>query len=617
VKLLRILLATGLLSVTPLAHAQGTAPVCTVARGEQWVTPAGVLHVLDRASSSILRWSLATKQALGALPLGTGEAFAYVPGRDSLVTSRSKVLYVRAMKPGAPERGLAQLPAGELCGLGATDELAIACLRNEGEISYLAYRTDLPSTPLNRKDGVGTIRVPLPPVDPNDPNTPPQLVLPSWDSMAWDGETLFAARTQAFFLGVLGVSVAPDGTFGEEVTVAAPNDPNAVRAIETLSFLPDGRLFAPDGLIATTNPLQITANGGVTSQAFALGDDVLKLGGAVFRGCALTTQDGVLSPDARLASGPVRSVFWDGRVYLVLGSGATAKLRQLRAGSGDLDGDLSRDELDVFPLDAVTKRDWDHDGVEDSLDAAPTRADDWQDSDGDKVSDKADSFPDDETEWKDTDEDGVGDNSDAAPRDPNVQVDSDSDGVDDEVDFAPYDPLEQEDLDENEIGDNADRDPPFGEITDAWELAVRRRVSLAGFLPVTTDDSLFFVLYDNDRFELCGAFLDCLGGIVEKKSKNGKNLKLRFDVGSMSRQESIFRFDASGLVFTRDEDPREDDPLFFVPKKVVSNGTASIGKKGLTLMLRTQQSYKRKPKFGPGWNGALTWRGKGPAVELP
>lgn len=622
-KPLAALLLTGSLCAAALAHAQGSepsAPVCTVARDPQWVTPAGELHVLDAATSSVLRWSLGTRAALASLPITPGGvASAYVSAHNSLVTARATPnrLTVRPLVDKAPEKVMAQLPTGALCGLGATDELVIACLRNDAEVSYLVYPTASPSTsPLVRVDGVGEVRVP----------PPPAAILPSWDSMAWDAETrtLYVVRNQVFLLGAFALRVGEDGQLGEVSPLAEPSDPNSVRANETLTLLPDGRLFAPDGLLVNTSPeLAIAADGDRTGNAFAIGADVLRLGSPVTRGCALAADATELHPDARVSTGPLRTAYWRGRAYLLIGSGATATLRALRAGTGDLDGDRAGDATDVFPLEPVTRRDWDHDGVADVEDAAPTQVGDWLDSDGDKVADNADKFPDDPNESRDSDGDGVGDHEDQFPDDPTRSADADSDGADDDEDFAPYDPLEQTDQNDNGVGDNADHDPPFGEPAEAFDVQVDRRAGLLGFSPEGDRARLVLVLYDNGRFKLCepasclgGTPRDFLGGTFERRGRAGKRLTLRFDVATMSRLWQDFAFEASGFVPLVDPDPR-GSPFFFVPRKVFSSGSATLGPKGVTFGLSLRLGYPRPKTFDPGARGGVTWRGKGAQIELP
>lgn len=337
-------------------------------------------------------------------------------------------------------------------------------------------------------------------------------------------------------------------------------------------------------------------------------------------GCELSTEDGELSEDARLSSGVVRTAEWNGGAWLLQGSGASAKLRKLRPGTGDRDGDGAADEIDVFPLDPVTSRDWDHDGIDDENDAAPTDAGDWQDSDGDKVADNKDAFPDNPKEWKDSDEDGVGDHADAFPDDPERSLDTDSDGVDDESDAFAYDPLEQSDSDEDEVGDNAERDPPFGAPTAVFDLQLKVAARLAGFEPSATTTNPLLILYDNDRFKIC-ELADCLdtdsvSGTFQRKGRTGKTLKLHFDVRSLSKLLVDFAFEASALVPREAADPRTS-PYFFVPKAVDSAGVAKLTRKGVTLALRARFSYKREPRFSAGWKGAFVYRAKGVPVELP
>lgn len=98
----------------------------------------------------------------------------------------------------------------------------------------------------------------------------------------------------------------------------------------------------------------------------------------------------------------------------------------------DSDGDLSPDNVDLFPNDPLEMYDSDEDGVGNHADAFPFDPTETTDSDNDTVGDNSDAFPNDATEWSDMDGDGVGDNADAFPKDAAASKDTDNDGYPDE-----------------------------------------------------------------------------------------------------------------------------------------------------------------------------------------
>ncbi len=610
------LVAIGLLSLAGFARAQGTepsAPTCAVARDPQWISPAGVLHVLDGAGSAIPRWSLSTGAAIAPLAIGRGAlAFAYFPARDALVIEHSDPprLSLRPLSPRAPEQPFAALE-GAPCGLAATNEHVIACVDHN---HYVVFNS---TGSLVREADVGGV----------------SATTHSWDGMAWDGETrtLYATRTQGTFLGAIALPVTSDGTLHvEEATFVEPNDPNVPRGDEPLSLLPDGmRLVAPDGLILTTALFEIDVPPeDAPGDAFAIGDDVFSVGEALDTACALSTEDRDLSNDARISSGAVRVAEWDRRAWLLRGAGATAKLQKLAPDSGDsdahpahhdLDGDRADDDLDVFPFDPVTGRDWDHDGVEDKQDAFPTNNTEWQDSDGDGVGDHADAFPDDPNEALDSDGDGVGDHADACPDDPNESVDSDSDRVCDNEDAFPFDPLEQSDTDGDGMGDVGDAFPadasqsiqPFGQPIGTIAIAVTRRARLSGFAPGAVASSQFLTLFDDDRFKMC-AVPNCVTGTFA--FARGNKLALHLDIASLSQLEREFAAEAAEIVANDHADP-PSPALTFYPKSVSFDGVAKLTKKGVTLALHVRFGFKRATRGARGSLGAFVYRAKGTPAQ--
>lgn len=610
------LVAIGLLSLAGFARAQGTepsAPTCAVARDPQWISPAGVLHVLDGAGSAIPRWTLSTGAAIAPLAIGRGAlAFAYFPARDALVIEHSDPprLSLRPLSPRAGEQPFAALE-GDPCGLATTDEYVIACVAHN---HYFVFNSAGAPVADAYVGGVSA-------------------TTHSWDGMAWDGDTrtLYATRTQGTFLGAIALLVDSNGTLGE-ATIVEPNDPNVPRRDEPLSLLPDGeRLVAPDGLILRTGPpLEIdVAPEDAPGDAFAIGSDMFSVGEALDTACALSTEDVDLSKDARLSSGAVRVAKWGGRAWLLRGAGATAKLQKLAPDSGDcdadpaqhdLDGDRACDDVDVFPFDPVTARDWDHDGVEDKQDAFPTNRSEWQDSDGDGVGDHKDAFPDDPNESLDSDGDGVGDHADAFPDNVHESVDSDSDGMGDNEDAFPLDPLEKSDADRDGIGDVGDAFPddasqsiqPFGQPIGTIRISVKRGARLSGFSPSAVATSQLLTLFDDDRFQMC-ALAHCLTGTFALAG--GNKLKLGFDTASLSDLEREFAAEAAEIVANDDADP-PSSALTFYPKSVSSDGIAKLTKKGVvTLALRVRFGFKRATRGARGSLGAFVYRAKGTPAQ--
>ena len=608
---LRAACLAGLLAVSPSARAADPAPsvaVCAVARDPQLVAPSGVLHVLDRAGSSIERWSLATRAALPPIGVGAGAvAFAYLAARDALVIEYGAParLTLRPLGGRATEQPFVTFSAtdGEACGLAASGDLVIACVDHT---HYVAFNAAGEETSDLR---VGAV-----------PDT-----THSWDGMVWVDETrtLYAARKQGTSRSAIALNVDEAGNLGPASVLPIVGG-SADLEDEFPVLLPDhSRLLAPDGLVIETAPFTPALVPDVaTGEAFSAGDTVFYVGDSLDAGCALLSAETPLASGALLVPGLVRSVSWQGRSWLLRGSGATATLGVVKPGSGDLDSDHSPDSRDFFPFDRVAGRDWDRDGVADKDDALPTNPSDWRDTDGDGVGDLTDVFPDDPNESADSDGDGVGDHADACPDDPDGSVDSDSDGVCDEpgADAFPTDPLEQADSDGDGVGDHGDAFPddpsrqiaPFGGVTQVFDVDVKRAVYLWGFAPASTTTPMFLVLYDDGRFALQTASSDPpLLGTFARRGASGKKLLLHFEIASLSRLEPEFAAAASAIADAA-ADPNSPS-LGFTPKSVASDGVAQRTVKGVTLSLRVRFAFARDSVTAPAARGSFVYRAKGPA----
>ncbi len=116
----------------------------------------------------------------------------------------------------------------------------------------------------------------------------------------------------------------------------------------------------------------------------------------------------------------------------------------------DCDGDLVRDDMDLFPLDRTEWQDGDADGYGDNGDNCPSVANPVQlDTDGDGTGNRCDS---------DDDNDGVADENEpmASCR---LVADCDGDSARDDVDVFPLDRAEWQDSDNDSRGDNGDNCP--------------------------------------------------------------------------------------------------------------------------------------------------------------
>jgi hypothetical protein len=592
----RLLLAALCLAAVPTAlrAADPTppppAPVCGVARDPQLVTATGVLHVLDVATTQILRWSLSTGTALPALTVNADVvAFAALPARKSLVIAHSAPprLTLRALSGVSAEQPFFLLdPNAVLCGLGATDSFVVACVDHA---QYLVL------------DSQGNL------IDQEPIGTAAAGTTHSWDGMAWDAalSTLFAARVQGIARSEIAVPIGSNGALGTP-TVLDQHDADETIPDELLTLSADGtRLTAPDGLVLATEPFDVdTLPEAASGDVFQVGDDLFTVGAATesgLSGCALSAESAELLPQALLGPVLVRSAAFNGKTFLLRGDAPTATLHKLRT-TGDLDGDFAPDAQDVFPLDAVVGKDWDRDGVDDKTDAFPTNKNEWQDSDGDGVGDNEDKFPHDPTKWQDpsapdSDSDGVPDATDAFPDDPLEQLDSDKDGVGDHGDFEPNDPAVSRE--------------PLGPITAVFDLDVGSRAKLLGFsAQVASTGAGTFGMDASHRFVLNLPSGEQLLGSYTKVGKSGKTLKLALDVAALSQVEPDFA--AAGASIVANDTANPPSPvLSFVPRAVLGDGTAKLTKKGISVSLRVRFSFVRDPRGGRGSHGALLWRADG------